>query len=78
MTLVAHIEKAFFQIEITESDRDYLRFKWVNNTFDDQPQIKEFRFNRVVFGVSSSPFQLNATIRYHVDKYINDMETVIY
>ena len=35
----------------------------------DLPRVRVFRFARIVFGVLSSPFLLNATINYHMDKY---------
>ncbi|KAJ8982623.1 hypothetical protein NQ317_002674 [Molorchus minor] len=62
--VVADIKKAFLQIAIHEEDRDYLRFLWLT----DEGQIKIFRHKRVVFGVSSSPFLLGATIDLHLEK----------
>ena len=67
--LVGDIEKAFLNIEVHSKDRDCLRFLWVDDIHKPEPQIVVYRFNRVVFGVNSSPFLLNAVLRHHIEKY---------
>ena len=57
-------------ISVTEKDRDVLRFLWFNDLTKDDPDMIELRFARVVFGVSSSPFLLNATIKHHLEKFL--------
>ena len=69
VALTSDIEKAFLQINVNENDRDYLRFLWFDNIFSGQPKIVRNRFARVVFGVTSSPFSLNGTIRKHNQIY---------
>ena len=69
IVLVGDIEKAFLNIEIDPSDRDCLRFLWVNNIYSEQPEIMTYKFNRVVFGVNSSPFLLNTVLQFHVNRY---------
>ena len=54
---------------VDEEDRDALCFLWVNEPYSDQPEVVVKMFTRLVFGVSSSPFLLNATLRYQMDKY---------
>ena len=67
--LVADIEKAFLMVSIADDDKDVLRFLWLDDIEAELPKIKVLRFSRVVFGVSSSPFLLNATIKHHMDHY---------
>lgn len=67
--LIADIEKAFLMVSMSKKDRDVLRFLWIDDIDKDQPEVHVLRFTRVVFGVSSSPFLLNATIGHHLKKY---------
>ena len=70
IALTADIEKAFLMISVDDRDRDVFRFLWVDDITKADPEIRVFRFTRVVFGVSSSPFLLNATIRYHLEGFL--------
>ena len=69
VALVGDIEKAFLNIEIHPQDRKYLRFLWIDNIKALEPRVVTYQFNRVVFGVTSSPFLLNAVLRYHLQTY---------
>ena len=64
-------------VSVDEADRDVLRFIWVEDTTKDPPDLRVYRFTRVVFGVSSSPFLLNATIRFHLEKYLETSEGLV-
>ena len=69
VALTSDIEKTFLQINVNENDREYPRFLSFENIFSNQPKLVRNRFARVVFGVTSSPFCLNGTIRKHVQNY---------
>jgi len=69
VALTGDIEKAFLMISVTPQDRDVLRFLWVDDVLKNAPTVQTYRFTRVVFGVSSSPFLLNATIKHHIERY---------
>ena len=56
VALTADVEKAFLMIAVDERDRDALRFIWVDDVTKEEPELQEYHFTRVVFGVSSSPF----------------------
>ena len=70
IAFIADITKAFLQISIVERDRDTLRFLWLTGHPEaDDTATCTLRMTRVVFGVSSSPFLLTATIRHHLKGY---------
>ncbi len=43
----------------------------------DPPELKIYQFTCVVFGVLSSPFLLNATIRFHLERYQESNEHIV-
>ena len=57
-------------VSVQESDRDVLRFLWFDDVDSENCKMICLRFTRVVFGVSCSPFLLNATLQHHLDKYV--------
>ena len=71
IALTADIERAFLQICVDERDQDVLRFLWFDDIAKPQPEVQILKFTRVVFGVSSSPFLLDRTIRHHLKKYMS-------
>ncbi|GFX51104.1 transposable element Tcb1 transposase [Trichonephila clavipes] len=53
---------------LNEEDRDVTKFL-VSNPSDESQLPSVYRFTRVLFGISSSPFLLSATIKHHLKKY---------
>ncbi|GFX47237.1 integrase catalytic domain-containing protein [Trichonephila clavipes] len=57
-------------IQLDEEDRDVTRFLWNENPNGPEELIQSYRMTRVLFGVSSSPFLLAATIKHHLKRYV--------
>ena len=69
--IIADIEKAYLQISVAHSHRDFLRFLLFDNIFKDIPEVAKYRFCRVIFGANCSQYLLNSVIRFHASKYKN-------
>ena len=72
-------KRAFLQIDIVELNKEFLRFLWFDDVFAAEPKIVCNRFACAIFGVTSSPFLLNGTVRKHTSNYnfSNDFVTKI-
>ncbi|GFV21971.1 integrase catalytic domain-containing protein [Trichonephila clavipes] len=70
VAFTADIKQAFLQIQLDEEDRDVTRFLWNENPNGPEELIQSYRMTRVLFGVSSSPFLLAATIKHHLKRYV--------
>ncbi|KIH42722.1 hypothetical protein ANCDUO_27289 [Ancylostoma duodenale] len=68
--ITADVEKAFHQIRLQEDQRDATRFLWLKNP--NKPPTKEniriLRFTRIPFGINASPFLLNISIKYALER----------
>ncbi|GFQ96032.1 DUF1758 domain-containing protein [Trichonephila clavata] len=67
VAISSDIRQAFLQICLADKHKDFVRFLWTdsNPRIEKNPTLQVYRFNRVIFGVNSSPFLLAATIKYH-------------
>ena len=62
----ADIEKAFLNIGLQIEDRDKVRFLWFKEPNNPQSEVITYRFASVLFGATSSPFLLQATLDFHL------------
>ena len=72
VVLIEDIEKAFLNVEVDREDCDYLRFLWVKDVVSGNLEVVAYRFCRVVFGLNASPFLLNATLRHHIETFVEN------
>ena len=65
-----------------EGDRDYTRFLWLSTPSDPHSELTTYHFKTGLFGSTSSPFMLSATLHYHLDSYdtptAHDMKQNLY
>ena len=66
VAVTADIEKAFLQITLAPEDRDATRFFWLRNINQPDGPMDTYRFKSLLFGATSSPFVLHATIQQHL------------
>ena len=74
MAIVGEIQQAFLQLQLDE-DRDLTRFFWYRVTRNDggnystTDEVIYYRFKRLPFGLTCSPFLLSASLRELADMH---------
>ncbi|XP_035211057.1 uncharacterized protein LOC118185326 [Stegodyphus dumicola] len=68
IALTSDIEQAFLQISHADEDRNAVTLLWNDGELNGT-KIKAPRMTRVIFGATSSPFLLRATLNVHANKY---------
>ena len=68
--ILSDVRQAFLNVGIHDDHKNYLRFLWLDP--DNCNETIIYRFLRVVFGVTSSPFLLQGTLRCHCDRVIEE------
>ena len=70
--LVVDVMQAFHQINVSEEQKDFLRFIWLEDIFSDNPKLLILCFNHILFGMNSSPLLLNGTLHHHITEYYKE------
>ena len=69
VAVMCDISEMYLRIELIPEDRPYHRFLWRDMNTDQRPTVYEF--NRLVFGVNSSPFLAQLVSQNHAKLYEN-------
>ena len=79
VALMCDIKEMYLQIKLKPEDQPYHRFLWRDLETGREPDV--FEFNRVVFGVISSPFQAQFGAQEHARRhqsiFLLEAETVL-
>ena len=70
VALLCDIAEMYLRIGITDEDKPYHRFLWRGTDQNRYPDVYEF--DRVVFGVNSSPFLAQFVLQQHAKTYQTD------
>ncbi|XP_069180287.1 uncharacterized protein [Procambarus clarkii] len=65
---MANISKAFLRVGFQEEGRNYTNFLWIKDSNDPNSELITYRFVSVLFGATSFPFLLQATLDMHFKK----------
>jgi len=65
--LSTDIKKAFLHVGLDKNDTDFTRFFWLSDLKNPESTFHFCRFKTVLFGSTSSPFMLNATLHHHLE-----------
>ncbi|XP_076095349.1 uncharacterized protein LOC143066242 [Mytilus galloprovincialis] len=75
--ITTDIEKAFLQVRLDNDGRDATRFFWLSDSTDPTSELIMYRFKVVLFGVTCSPFILNATLLKHLSMNQSKVATIL-
>jgi len=74
--ITSDIEKAFHQIIIKPEDRNMLRLIWFERIDATLMKVAQYRFCRLVFGLTPSPAILRGVIQHHLLQHKNEFPEV--
>ena len=69
IALISDIVQAFLNIEIDPKHQDLARFLWMILNDNGEMKIVVYKFLRVLFGLTPSPFLLNGTVKEHMSQF---------
>ena len=72
VAVVCDIAEMYLRIGIAPEDKQYHRFLWRGIEQDRSPDVYEF--DRVVFGINSSPFLAQFVLQHHANKHQCDYD----